>query len=383
MTVDSSWTGGDLAATCALPVPWPADARGWLWGRRLPAERDSGRPGPGRWAFTLVELLVVIAIIGILIALLLPAVQAAREAARRMQCSNNLKQLGLAILNYENAHQVLPPSGIVADSPNRFECRSGTMFSWIVLILPQMEQGALHGQFDFRRSVIDQPGDPQAVHVETLLCPSDSAARRFFVDATLTGGKRLAKGNYAAFVSPFHTDLQPRYPGALVGTGQTIADIRDGTSNTIMLSEVRARQHQQDQRGAWALPWTGSTLLAFDMHQAKDASGNYLPGTYVANPGSVGWTQPPNNQGPNMDMLYACPDEADSQLQGMPCATWTESGGWNFLSAAPRSNHPGGVHVAFVDGHVGFLLDGVDEIAMAYMVSVNDRQPVEVGQHVP
>ncbi|MHC4178283.1 MAG: DUF1559 family PulG-like putative transporter, partial [Planctomycetota bacterium] len=219
-----------------------------------------------RSGFTLIELLVVIAIIGILIALLLPAVQSTREGARRIQCANNLKQLALAMHNYEESHGVLPPSGIVAESSETFDCRSGKMFSWVVLILPQIELKSLNAEFDSRVSVLSQRTEPQATHLAPLLCPSGSARGKFFRDVGLTRGKRFAKGNYAAYVSPFHTDEQPRHPGALVGTGQPLKNISDGLSNTLMLSEIRVRPHEQDQRGAWALPWTGASLLAFDMH---------------------------------------------------------------------------------------------------------------------
>lgn len=99
---------------------------------------------------------------------------------------------------------------------------------------------------------------------------------------------------------------------------------------------------------------------------------------------SLGQTQPPNNQGVNVDMMYDCPDLANSQLEGMPCGIF--SPWWfdpsHYLSAAPRSRHTGGVNVAFMDGRVGFLVDEVDEKTMAYLVSSNDHKPVNVDQYV-
>src|SRR5688572_30809426 len=126
-----------------------------------------------RWGFTLVELLVVIAIIGILVALLLPAVQAAREAGRKTHCQNNLKQIGLAVLGYEQVHKRLPPGGIV-DSDGR---RGGSVY---VHLLPMLEEASLYRAFDFRRKNVDDttvPGTNQRVDatvIPTLICPSDA-----------------------------------------------------------------------------------------------------------------------------------------------------------------------------------------------------------------
>src|SRR5262245_52247824 len=122
-----------------------------------------------RTAFTLVELLAVIAIIGILIALLLPAVQAAREASRRTQCRNNLKQLGIACHNYSNAKKVLPPgysaaAGTAADATT-------PAWGWAAYLLPYMDETAMYGQIDF-----NQPVESQSViqsRIAILLCPSD------------------------------------------------------------------------------------------------------------------------------------------------------------------------------------------------------------------
>jgi prepilin-type processing-associated H-X9-DG protein len=157
-------------------------------------------------------------------------------------------------------------------------------------------------------------------------------------------------------------------------------------TNTILLSEVRTRDNEQDQRGAWALPWCGSTTLSFDMHavfplyyntdlpkEPYAASG--LP--YQAWPGNLGETQRPNNTGPEQDMLYACPDAAGSQLDGMPCAQFQPNFDWGWLSAAPRSRHQGGVYASFLDGRVVFVPDNIDEYTMAYLVSPNDGQTVD------
>lgn len=336
------------------------------------------RPLP---AFTLLELLVVIAIIAILVALLLPAVQQARESARRLQCQSRLRQISLAVLQYENAFSQFPSSGIVAPSTTFYDARSGTQFSWIVLILSQLEQGALHDRFDFRRSVFRQPGDPQTLLPTVLTCPSDSARGRLFRHPQLTGGRSFAKGNYAAFVSPYHVELQNRFPGALVaGTKQMASKITDGLSQTLLVSEVRTRDHPRDQRGVWALPWTGASQLAFDLHDIRDPV-NFDEIGYQPNPLGIGLTQPPNNQGPNVDMLYDCPDPADAQLDRMPCNTWAAGTSRDYLSAAPRSHHPGGVNVAFLDGHMAFLPNTVDQYAMAYMIAIADGHLIASGQN--
>ncbi len=334
--------------------------------------RDLAMPRRLRRAFTLVELLVVIAIIGVLVALLLPAVQAARESARRISCTNNLKQLTLAICNYETQLGVYPAAGILG-TPT--DLRSGKQFSWIVQLLPMLEQQSLANQFDFKVDVFNQTNNPQATHLPMLQCPSDNARGQFLNDSDLTKGKRFAKGNYAAYCSPFHTDMMDKYPGALVAhEGQCSADIRDGTTNTVVVSEVRIRQNDQDQRGAWALPWTGASLLAFDVHHiGVDGTG------YTVHPASLGQTQRPNNQGPNIDMLYKCTDLAGAQLARMPCNNFG-GGAFAYLSAAPRSNHMSGVHMSLLDGSVRYVNDSIDETTMAYMISINDGHVVQVDK---
>ena len=333
--------------------------------------------------FSLVELLVVIAIIGILISLLLPAVQATREAARRIRCVNHLRQIVLASLNYESGQGLLPPCGLtepkeIAYSPFLYyEQRSGRQLSWATIILPYLEEQPLHDEFDFRRSVFEQPLEPQASFVDTYLCPSDNAQNRFFRHEEMTLGKPLAKGNYAAYVSPFHIDMQYIFPGAFIGKPQKLARITDGTSQTLAFSEVRTREHEHDERGTWALPWNGASILAFDMHHVGSAYDPYVPSE-----SSRGQTQRPNNMpsappsepptliaNGNRDVLQLCPDSVDADLNGVPCFEH-QTRPW--LSAAPRSNHPGGVNAAMLDGRVIFLSNDVDEASMARMVSIND-----------
>lgn len=316
------------------------------------------------------------AIIGALISLLLPSVQAARETARRASCTNNLKQISLAVLTYHEAQGCFPPSGIHARGPQAFDPRDGKMFSWLVMILPQLEQVPLYGLFDFNLTAMQQANDPQAARFSTLLCPSDASEGDVFSHPSLTQGKRFGKGNYAAYVSPYHTELQEYWPGALVwNRRQTVAHIGDGLSNTFLASEIRVRDQQQDQRGAWALAWNAASVLAYDMHPQGDENK-----VYRYNRLSLGLTQRPNTEGPNLDIVYTCPDSAGAILAGMPCDVYNVPSSNRYLSAAPRSRHPGGVNVAFLDGHLGFVRDQIDEITMAYLVAIDDGVTVSLTE---
>ncbi len=352
-----------------------------------------------RRGFTLVELLVVIAIIGTLVGLLLPAIQAARESARRMQCANNLKQLALGTLNYESARGKLPPSGLVklrqdvAHDIVVYNPYGSPQLSWAVLLLPYVEQTALYNRFEMQgpKNATNQPSEATEASVETYLCPSGEAQNRYYeLSGFLVGApaKRFAKGNYAAYVSPFHVDLQLLYPGALVAGGQKMGSVEDGASNTLVFSEVKTLDHESDERGAWILPWTGASLLAFDMHPLNlevdpDGTGEgdkfhvERRADYEASPESLGETQRPNHQGPNADTLKQCLETQQhlATEANMPCIRQpTVPDLANHMSAAPRSFHSSGVNAAFLDGHVTFLVNNIDEFVMAYMVSINDGQ---------
>ncbi len=317
-----------------------------------------------RAGFTLVELLVVIGIIGLLIGMLLPAVQQAREAGRRASCKNNIRQLSIAITGYEDGNRRLPVSGLVgAPSGKPFDPRSGKMFSWVVLLLPFMEENALFESFDMRLTNLEQPRSPGAKTLMGMLCPSDVYPNAVFENPSLTNGKKFAKANYAAYVGPFHIDNQATFPGAINSNPRhRTTKIIDGSSKTIQLSEVRIRDNPLDQRGAWALPWPGSSILSLDVHSTNSRA-------FVVETRYLGQSQTPNNQGPLYDVLYECPDPANAQLEGMPCNDYETT---RYLSASPRSLHTGGVMITFADTSVRFLLDEVSDELMAYMISIND-----------
>ena len=154
-------------------------------------------------AFTLVELLVVIAIIGILVGLLLPAVQAAREAARRASCQNNLKQISLALLNYESAHRTIPPGYLHKyGPPGRDRIANHMGFAWGSMILPQLEHGNLSNSFEFRMPGFEPINrSARETHVSTFLCPTDPHSLENFVvrmDANEVAHDRYATASYAA-----------------------------------------------------------------------------------------------------------------------------------------------------------------------------------------
>lgn len=354
-----------------------------------------------RLAFSLVELLVVIAIVGVLISLLLPAVQAARESARRTQCISNLKQLALATLNYEATFGRLPPSSLLEASDATLskggsviatypvvDHQAGKQFSWIVLMLPFLEQQGLYDEFDFSATAFEQPLDPQARTIASLLCPSDLAQSRYFHAIGEELGKRFAKGNYAAYTSPNHIDMQLVHPGAFIVGGQPLKALEDGASRTIGLAEVRTLDNPLDERGVWSLPWAGASLLSFDMHHHCSAAPfkcpllpNQCPQErhYQPDECSRGKTQLPNMKTGNLDSLTYCIKGSEQRetalFEDMPCTQWNGNlGVFGYYSAAPRSLHVGGVNAAYVDGHVDFLANNIDEFSMAYQVSINDGQ---------
>jgi type II secretory pathway pseudopilin PulG len=324
---------------------------------------------------------VVIAIIGILVALLLPAIQAAREAARRISCQNNVKNLTLAALTYADARQGLPPATVAQAAPGT-ELLSTTgveqWLSWVVQILPQLEEQALFDRFDLSKRYHEQDMNsrPEQAQLQILLCPTDSARGRFFDLGTNTFNRRFGKGNYAAFVSPEHIRAMRIFPGALINEIQPLSRFVDGTSKTLMVAEVRSRDQERDPRGAWAAAWAGGSLLSFDMHSevARDGAqpsskrnSPYLPFLY---PGVASLVPNSPPTATNQDYIRECPEPNAADIEFMPCFNQTATRS----TAAPRSLHVGGVNASLVDGSVTWLTNEIDPFLMARMVSINDGQ---------
>jgi prepilin-type N-terminal cleavage/methylation domain-containing protein/prepilin-type processing-associated H-X9-DG protein len=232
-------------------------------------------PAPRR-AFTLIELLVVIAIIAILVGLLLPAVQAAREAARRSQCVNNLKQFGIAIQNYHDAHLALPPgyvSGFDAVGND-----TGPGWGWAAMLLPQFEQGPLFNACNFQLA-IEAPANStgRVANVGNFLCPSDPSAsaytavrRNAATGAPVQDICQVAPSNYVGMYGT--GEPGPDGEGVFFrNSGIAFRDVTDGLAQTIFVGE---RSHRLGEA-----TWVGSVTGALMFPTDGDAIGRYVTET--------------------------------------------------------------------------------------------------------
>jgi prepilin-type N-terminal cleavage/methylation domain-containing protein len=328
-----------------------------------------------RQGFTLVELLVVIAIIGTLVGLLLPAVQSAREAARRSACSNNMKQLGLTLLNFESTRKRLPAASDRTTAGNNVAAGS---YSWVAFVLPFLEETNLYNTISGSTSRFSTPFSAVAgiaPQVQTslgqLVCPSFAEDKSAAVVAGGLATSTCGVNNYKAISGVGYTS---QYPDSAVGgsgggaltvqyweptragvpgpyAGVTLAQVNDGTSKTFALAESREKTAAAWIDGArnWVTAATGATGTA-----------------HFFNSGSLKWVDTSGGT--------AAPTNS-ALLQNKPTGqAWGGYGGSNY---GPSSYHQGNIVMhCYVDGHVGQVTNEIDAQLYYALTTRGDSEAV-------
>jgi len=322
--------------------------------------------------FTLVELLVVIAIIGILVALLLPAIQAAREAARRGHCQANIHNVAIAVLNYESAMKKFPNAMTFDPSIAKTSafCYGNTTFefrrNWVIEILPYIEAQAVQDSFDFTKKINDTtPGNvnrtARGAMIQVLLCPTDAEFNRVpyaGAGGLAWQGDNWGRTNYAAnagradfwYVEDPNTFRYMYGPDSggwkdgckrgVMGPNTSVAlkRVTDGTSKSIMIGEIRAGLGPGDSHGTWALGHAGASII-----NGCGAGGD--------------------DNGPNVCNTVHKEDDVFSDLCADASATSVCMScdiGTYASQATIRSQHAGGAFVAMCDGSVTFINNDIE-----------------------
>ncbi len=313
-------------------------------------------------AFTLVELLVVISIIGILMGLLLPAVNSARESARRLQCCNNFKQIGLAVIAYEGAMEAYPPA--TSDRNNLAE--TGHRENWVVMALPYMDQQTLYneitgilgesssrsmsGNDTLSSDTTVKMSNLRATELAFFKCPSDLNSRTPYVNGNGSWGRmdyglnmsavysdRL-KGRSDSDFDTYWKDVRCRGI-SMLDRSISSEEIKDGKSNTILICEIRAGVNTKDSRGTWALPSIANGVCA-----------HLWWGDGCNGPNCMLW---------NGDDTPTCNnigfDSTEMLRLKMPCQGHVAY----HNQQAARSMHSGGVHTCFADGSTHWISENI------------------------
>jgi prepilin-type N-terminal cleavage/methylation domain-containing protein/prepilin-type processing-associated H-X9-DG protein len=321
-----------------------------MWRQQQLKMRERFARGRG---FTLVELLVVIAIIGILVALLLPAVQAAREAARRMQCTNNLKQIGLSIHNHESAKKQFPIGSQGRDLPGgAYGTKIRTPF--IPHILPYIEQGNIASQYDLKSNFNAAINDiPRSQWLPFMKCPSDQTQDQWTPTLDFKGnyGNNWGRWNFidqggpAANPAPLNVTHQVGKAPFYIDFGARFGDIVDGTTNTLCMMEMLQppRDHDgqlTDRRGRI---WNDDTAC-------------YQISTRIG----------PNSQSPDFGQCI------HNLQKGWPCTRDTVGANAPQWFMGSRSRHAGGVNVVMCDGSIQFASNTIDLTVWASLSGMSD-----------
>lgn len=351
--------------------------------------RFSRRPSWLQNAFTLVELLVVIAIIGVLVALLLPAVQTARESARRSQCVNNLRQIGLAIHNFEGSYGTFPAATTRVEIDTWMHGPT-----WWIYTMPYMEQNNAYSQIVFPRKTFwlgATGAEAQAnkeiwrnKHFSYMECPSSTSALPRFSNASGSGDVGYQRPFYTAIVGAVpHQSAMTTNPSQFngpisdggvitLGRGQRMANVTDGTSNTVMVGENAGKMYHNNGQ---PLP-VGADTNNYD-GRVDNNRGFHMGTSHVGFP----------NGDNSMDAGQQCTHANCARCynittiftrgitkKGLVFADYKESG----CNKPLNSQHPGGINALFADGHVGFLTENLPLDTLKALANRDDGMNVNL-----
>ncbi len=333
-----------------------------------------------RAGFTLIELLVVIAIMAILVALLLPAVQQAREAARRTQCKNNMQQLGFALHSYYNSYETLPPGVTNSTGPIK-QAADGYHHSWLVSLLPYLDQSVLSKNIDTKLSIYDEANlKARKVIISIFICPTDPATDRAFSE-----NQDVALSSYAGNHHHTSAAIDTNNHGVLfLNSRVRYKDIYDGSSHTIMAGEAK----RSPEDFGWA-SGTRSTLRNGGLPINKTPEGSRYYNDMLATPvvegpadsvdggqsgygrnasGYGGGTASYGGEGETSDEDEA-EEPASNQLQPpspeKPSRLAFDPGGFG-------SHHVGGAQFLICDGSVRFLSENIDPATFKHLLDRAD-----------
>jgi prepilin-type N-terminal cleavage/methylation domain-containing protein len=302
-----------------------------------------------RRAFTLVELLVVIAIIGILVGLLLPAVQAAREATRRMSCQNNMRQIGLALHNHESALRTFPPLGDYQGYG------SAVYWSLHTKLLPYCEQAHLQNLIDFSVPINQQPHVAK-IRIPYLICPSEINDRERPDGPTFTHYPL----NYAGNAGVWHIYQPPQDRGTgvfLLNRSLRIAEMTDGTSNTLGIAEVKAftpyLRDGGNPAGTTPIPSSPNQVAGFGGEFKVDSGHTEWVDARIHQTGFT-TTFSPNTFVPFVSGTRTYDIDFNSMREGRSATIPT------YAVVTSRSYHTGGVNALRMDGSIQFVSSSIE-----------------------